>query len=65
MQTFYKVFFIILLALIAVNLYAIRWDLGAFDPSNNRNWYSIGAGVVGLLLTVVLNMWSQLTVKKR
>lgn len=60
MQKFYKVFLILFIVFIAVNLYAFDYQLGFFHEENIKFLFSIGSAVVGLILVYVLNTWSKL-----
>jgi len=64
MTTFYKVFLIIFIFFIAINLYAIDWSLGFLHEDNYKFLFSISAGILGVLLTVVMNVWRKLSEKK-
>ena len=64
MTTFYKIFLIIFVVFIAVNLYAIDWNLGVLHAENNKFLFSIVAGIIGLVLTFVMNTWRKLSVKQ-
>lgn len=64
MTTFYKVFLIIFIVFISVNLYAINWNLGFFHEDNYKFLFSISAGLLGVLLTIVMNTWRKLSGKK-
>lgn len=63
MNTFYKVFLILFIVFIGINLYAIDWQSGIADPENFKFLFSIGTGILGILLTVVLNKWRLLSKK--
>lgn len=64
MTTFYKVFLIIFIIFLAINLYAIDWNLGFFHSENNKFLFSIVAAILGILFTFVLNTWRKLAEKK-
>ena len=64
MQTIYKVFLVLFLVFIGFNLYVIDWQLGFFHEDNAKFLVSAGAGVIGLVLVFVMNMWSKIGVKK-
>ena len=63
MSTFYKVFLIIFIVFIAINFFAIDWSLGFLHADNNKFLFSIVAGILGLILTVVMNTWRKLSEK--
>ena len=65
MQTFYKIFFVLFILFIGINLYAIDWNLGFLHEENTKFLLSTAAGVIGLILVFVLNTWSQLASKKK
>ena len=64
MNTFYKVFLIIFIVFIAINLYALDWSLGLLNAENNKFLFSIVAGILGLILTIVMNTWRKLSEKQ-
>lgn len=64
MNTFYKVFLIIFIVFIAINLYALDWNLGILNAENNKFLFSIVAGILGLILTIVMNTWRKLSEKQ-
>lgn len=63
MKTVYKIFLVLFVVFIAVNLYAIDWGLGFMDEENTKFLFSIAAAVIGLILVFVLNTWSRLAEK--
>lgn len=64
MQTIYKVFLIIFIVFLGINLYALDWNLGFMDNENSKFVFSIAASVLGILLVFVLNTWRKLSLKK-
>lgn len=64
MTTFYKVFLVLFILFIAINLYAVDWNLGVLHQENNKFLFSIVAAIVGLLVTFVMNTWRKLSEKK-
>lgn len=64
MQTIYKVFLIIFIVFLGINLYALDWNLGFMDNENSKFVFSIAASVIGILLVFVLNTWRKLSLKK-
>lgn len=60
---FYKVFVVVFIVFIGINLYAIQWNLGMFHDENMKFVYSVCAGFTGLLLSFVLMVWSNLAKK--
>lgn len=65
MKTIYKVFLVLFIILIAVNLYMIEWSLGFFHNENAKFIIPLGAGFIGLFLVIVLNTWSKLSTSKK
>lgn len=63
MKTVYKYFLIFFIALIAVNLYAINWNLGIMHEENSKNLFAFAAAVMGLLVVFVMDSWSKLSSK--
>lgn len=64
MKLFYKIFLILFIIFIGINLYAIDWNLGFMDNENTKFIFSIAAGILGILLVFVLHNWSRLSDKK-
>lgn len=64
MKTIYKIFLILFILFIGLNLYAIDWSLGIMDDENTKFIFSISAAILGILLTFVMNTWSHLRQKK-
>ena len=64
MQTIYKVFLIIFILFLGINLYAIQWHLGFMNDENTKYIFSIAAALLGILLVFVLNTWSKLKVRQ-
>lgn len=64
MQTFYKVFLILFVLFIGLNLYAFDWHLGFLHEDNTKYLFSIAAALVGILVVFVLNTWSKLSRNK-
>ncbi|MDR6459652.1 uncharacterized membrane protein (DUF485 family) [Chryseobacterium vietnamense] len=66
MKKFYKVFLVLFIVFITINLYAINWQatdiLG--DEDNIRFAVSAGAAAIGLILLFVMDTWSRIGVKK-
>ncbi|MBP1167822.1 uncharacterized membrane protein (DUF485 family) [Chryseobacterium bernardetii] len=66
MKKFYKVFLVLFIVFITINLYAINWQatdiLG--DEDNIRFAFSAGAAAIGLILLFVMDTWSRIGVKK-
>lgn len=64
MQKFYKVFLILFIVFIAINLYAIDWQTNLLSEDNLKFVFSIASAVIGLILLFVMNTWSKIGVKK-
>lgn len=64
MQKFYKVFLIVFIVIIAINIYAIDWKSDILSEDNLKFVFSIAFGVVGVVLLFVLNTWSKIGLKK-
>ena len=60
MKNIYKIFLVLFIILIGINIYAMRWDLGYDHSDNAISLMAIGAGVLGVILVLVLNTWSKL-----
>ncbi|CAA7196862.1 MULTISPECIES: hypothetical protein [Chryseobacterium] len=65
MQKFYKVFLILFIVFIAVNLYALDWSSEVLSEDNLKFVFSIASAVIGLILLFVLDTWSRIGVKKK
>ncbi|KIC63613.1 hypothetical protein JI747_010555 [Chryseobacterium sp. RG1] len=64
MQKFYKVFLIVFVIIIGINVYAIDFNTDLLSEDNLKFVFSIGAGVIGLILLFVMNTWSKVGVRK-
>ncbi|MDY3345347.1 hypothetical protein PG593_10620 [Riemerella anatipestifer] len=64
MKLLYKIFLVLFVVFIGLNLYAIDWELGFMDNENTKFVFSISAALLGVLLVFVLNTWSKLSPKK-
>ncbi|MDR6920633.1 MULTISPECIES: hypothetical protein [Chryseobacterium] len=64
MQKFYKVFLVIFIVFIAINVYAIDWQTDILSEDNLKFVFSIASAVIGLILLFVLDTWSRIGVKK-
>lgn len=64
MQKFYKVFLILFIVFIAINLYAIDWQSDLLSEDNLKFVFSIASAVIGLIIVFVMNTWSKIGVKK-
>lgn len=64
MQRFYKVLLIILIIIIAVNLYAFNYQQPLFSEDNEKIVYSIAVGILGIILLYVMDTWSKVGLKK-
>ena len=64
MKTFYKVFLVLFIIFIGINIYAIDWRSGFFDEDNTKFIFSISAGILGVIVVYILHTWSNLAEKK-
>ncbi|MCZ2084991.1 MULTISPECIES: hypothetical protein [unclassified Kaistella] len=64
MQRFYKIFLVLFIVFIAINLYVIEWDLGFWDEENSKFIFSMSAGILGIIVVLVMHTMSRLSVKK-
>ncbi|KFF03727.1 hypothetical protein [Chryseobacterium luteum] len=64
MQKFYKVFLVVFIVFIAINLYALDWQTDILSEDNLKFVFSIASAVLGLILLFVLDAWSRIGVKK-
>ncbi|SIQ48562.1 hypothetical protein SAMN05880574_11416 [Chryseobacterium sp. RU37D] len=64
MQKFYKVFLVLFVVFIAINLYALDWQSEILSEDNLKFVFSIASAVIGLILLLVMNTWSKIGVKK-
>ncbi|MDW9380544.1 hypothetical protein [Chryseobacterium sp. JV558] len=66
MKKFYKVFLVLFIVFIAINLYAINWQITDIlgDEDNIRFVFSASAAAIGLILLFVMDTWSRIGVKK-
>lgn len=65
MRTFYKVFLVAFIVIIAVNLYAFDWYTDFRSEDNMKFIFSITFGIIGIALLFVLNTWSKIGVKNK
>lgn len=64
MKTFYKVFLILFIVVIGINIYAIDWHSSLFDEDNIKFVFSIAAGILGIIVVYIMHNWSKLGVRK-
>lgn len=65
MQKFYKVFLVVFIVFIAINLYAINWQTDILGDEDNLKFvFSAAAAALGLLLLFVMDTWSRIGAKK-
>ncbi|REC49419.1 hypothetical protein [Chryseobacterium pennipullorum] len=65
MQKFYKVFLVVFIVFIAINLYAINWQTDILGDEDNLKFvFSAAAAAIGLLLLFVMDTWSRIGAKK-
>ncbi|WP_426278866.1 hypothetical protein ACN9MN_06455 [Chryseobacterium sp. S-02] len=64
MQKFYKVFLVVFVIIIGINVYAIDFNTDLLSEDNLKFVFSIGAGVIGLILLFVMNTWSKVGIRK-
>lgn len=64
MQKFYKVFLVVFIVFIAINLYALDWQSEMLSEDNSKFVFSAASAVIGLILLFVMNTWSKIGVKK-
>ncbi|ASE62229.1 hypothetical protein H3Z85_01595 [Chryseobacterium indologenes] len=65
MKKFYKVFLVVFIVFIAINLYAINWQTDILgDEDNVRFVFSAAAAALGLLVLFVMDTWSRIGAKK-
>ncbi|WP_294228667.1 hypothetical protein [uncultured Chryseobacterium sp.] len=64
MQKFYKVFLVVFIVFIAINVYALDWQSDMLSEDNLKFVFSIASAVIGLMLLFVMNTWSKVGVKK-
>ncbi|WP_124641801.1 MULTISPECIES: hypothetical protein [Amniculibacterium] len=63
MKTIYKVFLVLFVVFLGVNLYVIDWKLGVFHEDNTTLLISLVSSILGLLAVFVLHTWSKLGIK--
>ncbi|MBS1549962.1 MAG: hypothetical protein JSS94_08895 [Bacteroidetes bacterium] len=64
MKTIYKVFLVLFIVFLGVNLYVIDWELGFMNEENSSVHVSLVASVIGLLFVWVMHTWSKLAENK-
>lgn len=65
MQLYYKIFLVVFVIFIGLNLYATDWSLGFLHEENSKFVFSVAAAVIGLILVFVLHTWSKLKVNQK
>lgn len=65
MQRFYKIFLVLFIVFIAINLYVIEWNLGFWDEENSKFILSMSAAVLGIIVVFVLHTMSRLGIKNK
>ncbi|RTZ46001.1 hypothetical protein EJ377_15360 [Chryseobacterium arthrosphaerae] len=66
MQKFYKVFLVVFIVFIAINLYAINWQTDILGDEDNLKFvFSASAAALGLLLLFVMDTWSKIGAKNK
>ncbi|GAB0157336.1 hypothetical protein CHRYSEOSP005_26090 [Chryseobacterium sp. Alg-005] len=64
MEKTYKVFLVLFIVFIAINLYALDWQSEILSEDNLKFVFSIATAIIGLILLFVLNTWSKIGAKK-
>lgn len=64
MKTFYKVFLVLFIIFIAINIYAIDWHSGFMDDENTKYIFSISSAILGIIVVYILHSWSKLAEKR-
>lgn len=64
MEKTYKVFLVLFVVFIAINLYALDWQSEILSEDNLKFVFSIATAIIGLILLFVLNTWSKIGAKK-
>lgn len=64
MHKFYKVFLVLFIVFIAINLYALDWQSDILSEDNLKFVFSIASAVIGLIILFVMDTWSKIGVKK-
>ncbi|MBB6370727.1 hypothetical protein [Chryseobacterium shigense] len=64
MQKFYKVFLVLFIIFIAINLYALDWQADLLSEDNLKFVFSAASAILGVILLFVLNTWSKIGAKK-
>ncbi|ROI00361.1 hypothetical protein [Chryseobacterium daecheongense] len=64
MEKTYKVFLVLFIVFIAINLYALDWQSEVLSEDNLKFVFSIATAIIGLILLFVLNTWSKIGAKK-
>lgn len=64
MHKFYKVFLVLFIVFIAINLYALDWQSDILSEDNLKFVFSIASAAIGLIILFVMDTWSKIGVKK-
>ncbi len=64
MQTFYKIFLLLFVIFIGINIYGINWNESLLGEDNSKFIFSIAASILGIIVVVIMSNWQKLTVTK-
>ncbi|HBR12373.1 hypothetical protein SAMN05660493_02810 [Epilithonimonas bovis DSM 19482] len=64
MKTFYKIFLILFIVVIGINIYAIDWHSSLFEEENSKFVFSGAAGILGIIVVYIMHNWSKLGIRK-
>lgn len=64
MQLFYKIFLVLFIIFIGINMYGINWNAGVLDDDNSKFIFSIAASLLGIIVIYIMSSWNKLIAKK-
>ncbi|WP_300674109.1 hypothetical protein [Soonwooa sp.] len=64
MQLFYKIFLVLFVVFIGINLYGINWSNNMLDEENAKFVFSIAASIIGIIVVYIMSTWQKVGIKK-
>ncbi|MGX9986904.1 hypothetical protein [Chryseobacterium sp. POL2] len=64
MQIFYKIFLVLFVVFIGINIYGINWNVGMLEDENSKFMFSIAASIIGIIVIYIMSTWQKVGAKK-
>ena len=64
MQLYYKIFLVLFVIFIGINLFGINWSVGVLSDENTKFISSIALSLLGIIIIFVMTNWGKLVGKK-